>query len=278
MKLDTRMNAYRDDLADEKLRGQVTSAQFVKGVLTQAIQPVADVHRSPASDSSRVTQMLLGETAFMFEDKNGWAWVQLKEDRYTGYVKREALTPEVTAPTHTVANITTIAFPRADLKSLPVAFLPMNAQVSVVGSDGNYAALSSGQFVFAEHLKSHETHARDFVSVAEMYVGVPYLWGGKTSLGLDCSGLVQTALRACGITCPRDADMQEDAFSQDVHLEDIQRGDLVFWDGHVGIMSDSTTLLHANGHHMKTVLEPLQSAVARISGKGFPVTSVKRVQ
>jgi cell wall-associated NlpC family hydrolase len=153
----------------------------------------------------------------------------------------------------------------------------MNAKLEIVASDEKFSRLSNGKYVFAKHVKPLNEFESDFVSAAEKFLDVPYYWGGKTAQGLDCSGLVQTSLEACGISSPRDTDMQETQLGQNLLINDLdglRRGDLVFWKGHVGIMADQKTLLHANGYHMMTVKEPLADAVTRIAD---PITSIRRL-
>ena len=161
---------------------------------------------------------------------------------------------------------------------LPVELaLPLNAEICVTSFDGDFARLGEEGFVWSGHLATLDNYESDFVAVAERFIGIPYLWGGKTALGLDCSGLVQTALCAAGISAPRDTDMQEKALGHIIatgpELQGLQRGDLVFWKGHVGIMREAKTLLHANGHHMLVASEPLDVAVARIAAKSFGAIS-----
>jgi cell wall-associated NlpC family hydrolase len=280
VELDQRLFAYRPDLADQMLEGRVEAQRFVTGERMQFIRSCTDVIKAPASDATRLTQALFGETARVFEIKDGFAWVQLEQDSYVGYVNAQALTDKLTTPTHRVATPSTWAFAKANLKSRPSSWLPMNAKLAVADEEEGYARLERAGHVFSGHINPVASPAfgQDWVNVAENFLRVPYLWGGKSLQGLDCSGLVQVALEAFNIDCPRDADMQEVAMGENVpEGESLQRGDLIFWRGHVGIMQDETTLLHANGFHMMTVSEPLQEAIDRIAAKGFPVTSRKRI-
>jgi cell wall-associated NlpC family hydrolase len=272
--LDKRLHAFRADLADETLRGRCDALNFVDGIAAQCITPVASVRRAPATDAMQLTQVLWGEALKIFERRNGWAWVQLKRDGYVGYVEDVALgAPH--AHVRKLALRSTHLYPSPDLKTQPAIAIPLGAEVSPAETAGDYVKLSSGHYIYASHLNAAAPD--DFVSVAEQFLHTPYLWGGKTVWGLDCSGLVQIALQACGTECLRDSDMQEHSLGTSVALNDLRRGDLVFWKGHVGVMQDSTTLLHANGHHMMVVSEPLQHAVDRIAAKGSAVTSVKRL-
>jgi cell wall-associated NlpC family hydrolase len=216
----------------------------------------------------------------VFDEREGWAWVQLDADGYVGYVSADALVYNVVAVTHRVAVPATFIYPQPGLKSQPAEALTLNAGVSVAGQDGDYARVAGGRFVFRGHLRALADHESDFVAVAGRFLHVPYYWGGKSVRGLDCSGLVQLALEACGRACPRDSDMQEAELGEAVPAADLgrlQRGDLVFWDGHVGIMTDGVTLLHANGFHMMVVEEPLAAAAARIAGQGKSITAIRRL-
>ena len=245
----------------------------------EILAPAVSMHREPAAFSKQTTQALFGEKINVLELRDGWLWCQLERDGYEGYISVAAAGEDKSIPTHRVAVPSTLMYPQSDIKSQPALTMPMNAQLAVVSNDGKFAGLSNGKFVFAAHLKSASDFETDFVEVAEKFLHVPYYWGGKTVHGLDCSGLVQTALQACGVNAPRDADMQEKQLGQNLMINDLdglRRGDLIFWKGHVGIMTDARMLLHANGHHMMTVKEPLAAAVGRIALAGSQVTSIKR--
>ncbi len=279
--LDPRFNAFRPDLADRRLAARIKAERFADGTAMRIAAPLASLHRQPRFDSMQVTQALMGEKLQIFESREGWAWGQLERDNYVGYLAADALSAELAKPTHRVAVPATFAYPAPDLKSQPAVMLPMNAMLAVGGGDEKFARLADGRFVFVRHLKPLDQWESDFTAIAEMFRHVPYYWGGKSVQGLDCSGLVQLALQACGIACPRDSDLQERDLGVDLRLNDLdglKRGDLVFWDGHVGIMTDDATLLHANGHHMLTVAEPLREAVDRIARSYGQVTSIKRLQ
>jgi cell wall-associated NlpC family hydrolase len=280
-KLDKRTNAWRDDLADVALQGMVEATRFVAPSLAEVRMPVVPLSRAPRHDSMQVSQALFGEKVKVFAEEAGWAWVQLAEDSYVGYLPAEALARDIVEPSHRVAVPLTHAYPAPDLKSAPAVALPLNARLRVTETSGPYARLATGGYVFTAHLRPEGAHESDPVAVAEKFLHAPYLWGGKSIHGLDCSGLVQLAFQAIGRNCPRDSDMQErelGARLESNSISGLRRGDLVFWDGHVGIMRDGETLIHANGHHMLTVAEPVADAIARIAAAGKPVTSLKRVQ
>jgi cell wall-associated NlpC family hydrolase len=275
-KLDARLHAFRDDLADEALQGKVEPRTWAKGQAAQINVPLAGLHKRPDETAMQLTQALYGEACMVFDISNGWAWVQLVNDGYVGYVREQALGDVSTAPrTHRVANVSTRLFPKADLKTQPSSVLYMNSAVGVASLQNGYAVLDNGDAVFAGHLQALGTPESDFVSVAEKFLHVPYYWGGKSCGGIDCSGLVQTALQACGIFALRDSDMQEQSLGTLLHdHSSLMRGDLVFWPGHVGILQSSTQLLHANGHFMMVTSEPLAAVVAR-SEKA--ISSVRRL-
>ncbi|MEF2551902.1 C40 family peptidase [Aurantimonas sp. A2-1-M11] len=282
--LDPRLNAMRPDLADRRLEGQVTADRFVEGALRRIIAPLAPVRRHPAGNAPLDTEALFGEIVTVFdEDQEGWAWVQLQHDAYVGYVPSAALGAPGASPTHRVSVPRTLVFPGYDIKLPPLHDLPMGARVAVVGAgedhNASYARIEPAGAVVTQHIEPAGNVAGDYVAIAEQFLGVPYLWGGKSASGIDCSGLVQIACQMAGIDAPRDTDMHERGLGTRIAgVEALQRGDLVFWKGHVGIMLDGTRLLHANAHHMMTAVEPLAAMIERLDNKGAPVTSVRRVR
>lgn len=278
--IDPRLHAIRPDIADARLSEAAGGARLVEGELREVAAPLLSLHREPRFDSRLDTQALMGERVRVFDAQEGWAWLQLESDDYVGYAAQDDLIALRKAPTHRIAVPSTFMFPAPDIKSQPTVTLTMNARVAVIGGDERFAHLANGRFVVVTHLKPLSESEVDFVAVAEAYRHVPYLWGGKSVLGLDCSGLVQLSLQASGLICPRDSDMQEAQLGSPLPKDDLaglQRGDLVFWDGHVGIMTDDRMLLHANGHFMQVTLEPLLTAVERIAARHGKVTSIKRL-
>jgi cell wall-associated NlpC family hydrolase len=279
-KLDPRLHAYRPDVADLRLRSRVEASRYVVGQRLQVVDPIISVHKLPRPDAIQLTQALLGETVLRFDEQGGWAFVQLEADGYVGYVSSSALSDAMVEPTHIVAVPSTPRYTVPNLKSQPVTFIPMNAVVEVTAQEGNFSRLSDGYYVWSRHLRPKHRHADDYVAVAEQFTNTPYYWGGKSVWGVDCSGLVQLALQACGVAVGRDSDMQEQTLGDTLPIADLERlrrGDLVFWRGHVGIMTDGRTLLHANGHHMLVAAEPLLDAVKRIASSYGQVTSIKRL-
>ena len=278
--LDKRLTPARADIADERLRGIVDAARFVAGKARTVISPAAPVRREPHGDAPLDTEALMGEPVTVYDEHDGYAWAQLGTDGYVGYLPSEALGPAAAAPTYRVTALRTFIYPGPNLKLPHLGYLSLGAGVTPAEVQSEYVRLSTGGWVYAEHLGQAGTHVPDYVSVAERLIGVPYLWGGKTSLGLDCSGIVQLSLAMAGISAPRDTDMQQGALGTEVEpTSGLIRGDLVFWRGHVGIMLDEARLLHANGYHMAVWSEPLAEAEARIREKTFgPITGVRRLE
>lgn len=278
---DPRLHAYRPDLAAASLRGVVDAARYVEGEVRQVARASAPLRRKPAFTEPLENELLFGERVRVYDEADGWAWVQLERDGYVGYVRTEALRAELATTTHRVSALGTFVYPVPDIKSAPAAHLSMNAELSVDDQDETFRRLATGGWVVARHTIEAGRFARDFVAVAERFIGTPYLWGGRTRLGLDCSGLLQVALEAAGQTAPRDSDMQQAALGSEIpvpaDLEGLERGDLVFWPRHVGIMVDGVMLIHANAHHMAVAVEPLRNAAQRVARAGSDITVVKRL-
>ena len=277
MPLDLRITPARPDLAAKHLEGKVEATRFAQGEDYEVIDAQAPLRRQPAPDAPLDTEALMGERVTIYEfNEEGWAWGQLAADGYVGWLPANALLKPRAAPTHKVTALRTLAFPGNSIKAPPVAAPPLGSRLGVLRQQDRFAVATIG-FLPAGHLAPLDHAEGDFVTVAERFLGTPYLWGGKTNYGLDCSGLVQIALNACGIACPRDSDMQEHALGTPVDPAHLRRGDLVFWKGHVAIARDETSFVHANGFHMQVAIEPIAAALARIAAAGSPVTSAKRL-
>jgi cell wall-associated NlpC family hydrolase len=280
---DPRLTPARADLAAKALAGKVGAKRYVEGHIREIVEPQAPLRREPAPDALLSTEALKGERVTIYdENAEGWAWGQLADDGYVGWLPARALAPPGAAVTHKVAALRTLVFPGPSIKLSPVEALPLGARLAIARVEGSLAVTAAASYVPAVHLAPIDVNEADFVAVAERFLGVPYLWGGKTTLGIDCSGLVQIALTACGMACPRDSDMQEQALgkplSADFDGTAPRRGDLVFWSGHVAIVRDRSTLLHANAFHMSVAVEPIAEAVARIRDSGSDITSVRRIE
>ncbi|PNG25932.1 peptidase P60 [Methylocella silvestris] len=264
------------------MRGQVEADEFVEGVRVSIRAGLADLRPEPAPDVPIDTQAIYGETALLYEDREGFGWIQLERDGYVGYLSMTEIGAVGNGATHRVKVNRSFIYPAPNMKLPPLGALPLGARICVAPAEGAFARLAEGGFVFAAHLCPIEEAESDFVAVAEKLLHTPYLWGGKSSLGVDCSGLVQISLDAAGIKSPRDTDQQEQALGQPVpvneDLSGLRRGDLVFWRGHVGVMRDAESLLHANAHHMMVASEPLCEARDRILAKaGPPISSIRRL-
>ncbi len=242
---------------------------------------LAPLREAPSTDAMLLTQALKGERVTIY-DRNGegFAWGQLNSDGYVGWLPDRALAKPAAAPTHKVTAVRTFAFPGPSIKLPPVETLVMGAMVTVMREDGPFAVTREGWYLPRQHVGGIDRYAEDFVAVAERFVGTPYLWGGKSSLGIDCSGLVQVSLNAAGTGCPRDSDMQQDGLGRILGLAEsskLQRGDLIFWKGHVAIVRDADSIVHANAHHMATVIEDTRDAIARIKAAGSEISAIKRL-
>ena len=279
---DRRLTPARPDLAARHLHGQVAALAFADPLPMRVVTASAPLRREPRRDAALDTEALAGEAVDVYELNEGWAWVQLAGDGYVGYLPEACLAGDAPAPSHRVAALRSFVYPGPSIKLPPLEALSLGAGVAVSGESGEFWVTASGGHVFKPHLAERHTHEPDFVAVAERFLDLPYLWGGKTSLGLDCSALVQLSMAAAGLSAPRDSDMQAAGLGTAVDacdgLEGLARGDLVFWKGHVGIMSDPDMLLHATAYTMSVIAEPLRPARDRILARGGgPVTAIRRL-
>src|SRR6202163_1137361 len=278
---DPRLTPARPDLAAKYLEGKVEAKLFVEGEEFEISDAIAPLRCAPSPDAELATQALKGERAMIY-DRNGegFAWGQLNSDGYVGWLPDRALTKPGAAPTHKVTGLRTFAFPGPSIKLPPVETLVMGTTITVTREVGAFAVTREGWYLPRQHVGSIDHNASDFVAVADRFVGTPYLWGGKSSLGIDCSGLVQISLNAAGTGCPRDSDMQQDGLGRrldQTEAKKLKRGDLIFWKGHVAIVREADSIVHANAHHMTTVIEGTREAIARIKAAGSEVTAIKRL-
>lgn len=279
--LDPRLTLARPDLADRALEGQVEAERFVDPVLYQACVPAAPIRRQPDPDGAMDDQLLLGDEFAVLEVVDSWAWGQSRSDGYVGWVDVAGLSQTCRTVDHRISVLRTYVFRDPDFKSAPRALLSLNSRFKAGRREGRFVEVDGLGWVTAAHCSTLDETADDFVAVAEGFLGAPYLWGGKESLGLDCSGLVQMALAASGVAIPRDADQQE-AWALDHGAivpagAELARGDVIFWPGHVGVMTDSEHFLHANAGFMDVTLEPFLEAEARIRAAENPVRNRVRL-
>ncbi len=278
-KLDPRVNCYRDDLAASYLEGKVEGRRFVSGRQAQVVQCGAPLLRSPDADSPQDSQLLTGETVQIYDEADGYAWLQSEADGYVGYTLSSALSDSVTQPTDCLCVPRSFVYPDPDIKTPPIATLNMSARVTITDQYQRFSLLSTGGWLYSDHLMPVDAHEPDFVTTALRFLDMPYLWGGKGNLGIDCSGLVQVSLVRSGRACPRDTYMQAKTVGMEIPGEDgkfsMRRGDLIYWPGHVAIVLDQDTVVHASGHHMLVTIEPWRNVDERVrietGGRGIDV-------
>ncbi len=267
--LDRRLHAYRPDLAEASLEGKVEALRFVSGTPARIAVPVAPLRSQPELSVDIDTELLLGEDVTVFDRAGGWCWVKARSDGYVGYLPEEMLSDAQGEPTHIVTVQRTFLYPEPELRKPYKSVLSMGSRVRVAGeaeARGNhYAVLEDGTAIFARHVQPVATGKDDdYVEIASRFMNAPYLWGGRSGLGIDCSGLVQLAMQMAGRSAPRDTDMQAAGLGEAIDRSELRRGDLVFWKGHVAIMEDPETIIHANGYTMTVARENFEAAVKRI--------------
>jgi cell wall-associated NlpC family hydrolase len=267
--LDRRLHAYRPDLAEASLEGKVEALRYVSGTPSRIAVPVAPLRPQPDHSRGIDTELLFGEDVMVFDRADGWCWIKASSDGYVGYLPEAMLSEAGAEPTHVVTVQRTFLYPEPELRKPHKSVLSMASRVRVVGeaeARGNhYVVLEDGTAIFDKHVQPIGAgRDDDYVEIASRFMKTPYLWGGRSGLGVDCSGLVQLALLMTGRSAPRDTDMQAVGLGEVIDRSELRRGDLVFWKGHVAIMEDPETIIHANGHTMTVARENFEAAVQRI--------------
>jgi len=285
--LDPRVHPYRDDIAADFLEGRVNAQAFVAGKscrLGAASAPVMSkpVFSQPSPGELQASELLFGEAFTVFEDTGGWSWGQCGHDGYVGYVRSKDIFGNLPEPTHWLAAVRSLVFSDNKGEYPAMMSLSMTAKVCVETIDGEYAKLVSGGWMFAKHLMALDETRPDFVVLAQMFARVPYLWGGRGGIGIDCSGLIPVPLAANGFLVPRDSDQQAGAIGEDIPVPDdlsaLQPGDIVYFPGHVGIHLGAGALLHASSREMMVVTHSLSDVIARmVERKGKGITRVRRL-
>jgi cell wall-associated NlpC family hydrolase len=265
--LDPRVTPIRDGIASQALEGIVRAEVYLEAKAMGCVAPAAGIHRAPDAASEQMDQLLFGEAFEVIEEEGAYVWGQARRDGYVGFVAASALAGPAPEATHRVSAIRTYAFAEPSIKTRASGPYSLNALCAVESQEGRLCKVTGAGWIAAEHLAPVGVFETAVAAVAERFLGAPYLWGGRESLGLDCSGLVQQALFACGLACPRDADQQA-GLGRAIVRGEFGRGDLVFWKGHVAIGLDETRVVHANGHHMMVAVEPLDEAIGRIEAAG----------
>ncbi len=273
-----RLTPVRSDLAALHLKDEVPAPRYSNGIVLNVCLPLSGMSDEPDATSPMTNQLMFGEAFTVYDVADGWAWGQ-SADGYVGYIPAKNLRERAPDPTHRVVTVQAHVRERPEVKVRPAGALPYGGLITVIEPGDEWSRMEGGGYVPAAQLRPIGESASDWVAEAEGFRGTPYLWGGRSHGGVDCSGLIQISMQLAGLECPRDTDMQEAALGEIApEAEPLRRGDLVFWKGHVGVMTDAETLFHANAHHMAAAYEPLADAKARIaaSGGGAP-SSIKRL-
>jgi cell wall-associated NlpC family hydrolase len=279
--LDPRLHPYRADIAATKLKELVKSARFVDGVAYQVTAGVAALRKIGADDGEQFSQALHGEIIDIYEEKGGFGWGQMRSDGYVGWFDMAALSSPILTVTRKVSTLRTYAYSSPSAKAQPHFLLSLGARVCETSDRENgFVFCERAGWIYEAHLSGLTEFAKDAVAVAQTFMDAPYQWGGVESLGLDCSGLIQTAYKAAGVALPRDSYMQREVGREVVMEPDfggLQRGDIVCWDQHVALMASATDIIHANAFHLKVTRERLADAAPRVCAKYGPILSVRRV-
>lgn len=280
--MDKAINPFRDDLAAEYLRGQIDAPKFVSPELMQIKCDYTYLKTSPDKSSPNLSEVFYGEMVDVYEIKNGFAWVQLKRDNYVGYLPDFAIAIDNIETTHKVCALRTFAFAAPKVQGEILHILPLNSLVRATDRvENGFVYCEDLGFVYQKHLCEPNRFYDDPIRIAKWFYQTPYAWGGRQAMGIDCSGLMQTAHQACGIELPRDARMQENVgklIEPATDYSNLLPRDLLFWQGHVAMMIDETNIIHANSYHLCVEIEPLTQTISRYEGLGLKLRTVRRLK
>lgn len=274
-RLDPRRHVVRPDLVEIALADRVAAARYVSPAAMRCQAPRTAMRKAGDALSVAVSELLYGERFDVFEIVGDWVLGRSVADLYIGWVRADALADADVAPRQSITARLAPVFVAADIKAAVMMELPFGARIAGTVGD-RFLALAGGGFVHNRHLAAAPA---DPLAVARRFTGAPYLWGGRTPAGVDCSGLVQAALAACGLGCPRDSDQQLVELGTAIAFDDRAAGDVIFFPGHVGLLATRDRLFHANAHWMATIEEPLADVIARLEAAGAPqpVTGLRRL-
>ena len=284
--LDPRVTPAKPNLAAEHLRGKVTAPRYTRGITLEIVVPKTNLLREPNVGGQLESELLFGERFVAYELDEHFTWGQAEYDGYVGYVTASSLAATGAAATHRVSVRQSRTYTEPSGKAFSPYALSLGSKVAAVGDRGRFLEVASPSgpnlFVPSSHLTALAERADDFVAVAAIFLGVPYLWGGRTSAGLDCSALVQLALAEAGIKAPRDSDQQREAVGEAIGgaeaLAQMHRGDLVFWKNHVAIAFDERRIIHANALAMAVSIDEVAPFARAAEASDGPVIAVKRLK
>jgi len=260
---DSRITPIRRDLASAAYKAIVKRKKYVNAKPATVKSTFSPLYSNKGSKLS--TQLLYGEECDVFETKNGWSWIQSRRDNYVGYTPTINLTRKIYKPNSKVISLRTVIYTKPDIKSVTKGYLSFNSLVEVIKIKGKYSLIKNLGWCPSLDLVKIKSSKFNHIDLSKQYLDTPYLWGGRDSMGIDCSGLIQNLHQINNRPFPRDTDMQEIFVTNEVKYEkDLKAGDLVFWKGHVAMMIDNSNIIHANAFHMKTAIEPLSTAKKRI--------------
>ncbi len=263
MKFDQRICPIRKGLASADYYGLIKNCKFVKGSIYTVHSTYSPLYFEK-KQKNLTSQLLFGEYFRVFDVNDGVAWGQSLRDNYVGYTSIQNLRKRKIISNYKVQSLRTFIYGGPSIKVDPLNYLSFNSLVNVTKKKRNFSFIPSVGWCISKDLSKINNIKFSLYDISLQYLQTPYLWGGRDSMGLDCSGLIQNLYQMIGINLPRDTDLQAAYFSKYVDESKIKLGDLIFWRGHVAMVLDKKNIIHANAYHMKTQIEPLKSAKKRI--------------